>query len=87
MKPVTLSKVEMIENSVRCFYLGLFGLVPFIGLPMAVRSSMLYRKVMRTQREVWNPARRYVFWGGVFARLGLLFLIPWAILILAIIHS
>jgi hypothetical protein len=60
----SLAKVEMIERSMRCFTLGLLGLLPFIGIPMAVMSMTQYRRVKVGQGAVWNPAGRYLLWGS-----------------------
>ena len=81
-------KVEMIESSLRCFRLGLLGLLPVIGIPMAIRSLLLHRRVKRSQTGDWNPAHRYLRWGAICARMGLvLFLfIPLAIAALELSH-
>jgi len=72
MKPrEPLTKIEMIERSLRCFTLGLFGLLPIIGIPMALWSVAEYRRVINGQGAMWNPAHRYLFWGGLCARMGL----------------
>ena len=76
-----MPKTEMIERSLRCFVLGLFGLLPVIGIPMAVMSLAEYRRVMRGQGDMWNPAHRYLFWGGMCARAGGM----WPILIAVLI--
>ncbi|MGA3179942.1 MAG: hypothetical protein ABSF38_06330 [Verrucomicrobiota bacterium] len=82
-----LSQKEMIERSLRCFVFGLLGLLPLIGIPMALYSRAQYRRVKRGQGGRWNPAHRYVFWGGVCARMGLaLFLvIPAVVFFIAVI--
>jgi hypothetical protein len=81
MKPhPPLTKIEMIERSMRCFELGLPGLIPVIGIPMAVMSLVQYRRVQLGQGARWNPAQRYWFWGGMCARAGL-----WPILIIAVL--
>jgi hypothetical protein len=72
MKSAPLSKIEMIEQSMRCLTLGLFGLLPIIGMPMAVMAMFRYRRVKRGQGAMWNPASRYLFWGGQCAFIGLL---------------
>ncbi len=81
MKPrPPLTKIEMIERSMSCFNLGLLGLLPVIGIPMAVMSLVQYRRVKIGQGALWNPAERYWFWGGMCARAGL-----WPILIIAVL--
>jgi hypothetical protein len=73
MKPhPPLTKIEMIERSMSCFELGLLGLIPLIGIPMAVMSLVQYRRVKLGQGALWNPAERYLFWGGQCAFVGLL---------------
>lgn len=66
-----LTKVEMIERSISCFQYGLLGLLPVIGIPMAVRALLLHHRIQRSQTGEWNPAQRYLLWGGICARLGL----------------
>jgi hypothetical protein len=82
-----MTKVEMIEGSLRCFEFGLLGLLPVIGIPMAVLSVAQYRRVKRGQGEMWNPAHRYFFWGGVCARmgLGLFLLVPVVVVIIGVV--
>jgi len=84
-----MTRIEMIEHSLRCFVYGLISLLPVIGLPMAVLSTAQYRRVQRGQGEMWNPAHRYHFWGGVCARMSLsLFLVvPVAVIIIRVIFN
>jgi hypothetical protein len=76
-----LTKIEMIDRSMRCFELGLLGLLPLIGIPMAVMSMLHYQRVKHDQGDMWNPAQRYLFWGGLCARVGLLPALILAVLI------
>ncbi|HZM01975.1 MAG TPA: hypothetical protein VFC44_03040 [Candidatus Saccharimonadales bacterium] len=88
MKPhPQIGKVEMIERSMRCFFLGLLGLVPVVGLPMAAMALHNYRRVALGQGALWNPAQRYLVLGGICARLGftVFFLIPAIICIVRLI--
>jgi hypothetical protein len=66
-----MTRVEIIENSLSCFRLGLFGLLPVIGITCAVRSLLHYRRLTSSQSGAWNPARAYLRWGVLCARLGL----------------
>jgi len=88
MKP-PLTKVEMIERSMSCFRWGLLGLLPVIGIPMAVRALLHYHRVKSGPAGVWNPARRYLRWGGICARLGLwvFLVIPLAIVTCAVVFN
>jgi len=66
------TRVQTIERSLCCFVCGLFGLLPVIGLPFAVRAIADYYRVKRWQTPAWNPARSYLVWGVVCADAGLL---------------
>jgi ABC-type phosphate transport system permease subunit len=79
-----LGRVEMIERSLRCFVLGLLGLIPVLGIPMSLMALRQHRLVMRVKRDTWNPAQRYLFWGAVCARMGLCILILASLAIAAI---
>jgi hypothetical protein len=76
----------MIEGSLRCFAFGLPGLLPVIGIPMAVLALLEYHRVRRGRGEQWNPADRYLFWGGVCARMGLalFLLVPVVVVVIAL---
>jgi hypothetical protein len=63
MKTLPMSKIEMMERSMRCFGLGLASLIPGIGIPMAVVALMESRRVERGSGAMWNPAERYLKWG------------------------
>jgi len=85
MKSATpMTRIEMIEGSLRCFDYGLIGLLPVIGIPMAVLSTFQYARVKRGRGEMWNPAHRYLFWGGVCARMSLALFLLVPLVVLAI---
>jgi hypothetical protein len=60
-------RIEMIEGSLRCFTLGLLGLLPVIGLPMVIMALSQYRRVKQIRGDQWNPAGRYLRWGSICA--------------------
>jgi len=64
-------RIEMIRGSLRCFYLGLAGLIPVIGIPFALVSVLILYKV-RKAAAGWNPAERYLKAAGWLGPLGLL---------------
>lgn len=70
--PPPLPKSLMIERSLRCFVLGLFGLVPLLGLPCAIRAALESWRVQRHHRGLWNAAQPYLAVGNVLALIGLL---------------
>jgi len=82
-----MTKIEMMERSLRCFVFGVISLLPVIGIPMAFLSAAQYRRVKRGQGEMWNPAQRYLFWGGVCARmsLALFVLVPVVVVIIGMV--
>lgn len=67
-KPI---KIVIIERSLSCFRCGVVGLIPLIGLPLAIRSFQQGWRVKRDSAGIWNPAQRYLKWGLVTARIGL----------------
>jgi hypothetical protein len=69
--PAPLAKIQMIERSMSCFTLGLFGLLPVIGIPMAAIALAKSRLVKLNQGDNWNPGERFRFWGAFFARVGI----------------
>ena len=78
----------MIRHSIRCFVLGLRGLVPLLGIPASAMALVQYAHVVRRKGTSWNPAERYLAWGLFLGLLGLLlsFIIS-AIIGLAIVES
>lgn len=70
-----MEKIELIRRSQRCFFYGLFGLIPVLGIPMVVLATLENYRITKAYRDQWNPARRFLFWGMVCARIGLFLLI------------
>jgi len=67
-----MDKVELIQRSLRCFTLGIVGVLPVVGLPFAVMALTNYFAVQRTSGGQWNPAHTYLTWGMATAVSGLL---------------
>ncbi len=63
---------RVIDSSLRCFVLGLLGLLPVIGFPMALFALMTFRRVCVENQGCWNPARGYLLWGFAFGSAGAL---------------
>ena len=73
MKPrPPLTRVQAIQRSLRCFVLGLVGLLPVVGFPFAVAALFEYRRVRSGSGAVWNPASGYLRAGLIAAALSLL---------------
>ena len=66
-----MDKVLVIERSLRCFTLGLFGILPVLGLPFAIAALSNYFHVQRIVGTQWNPAKTYLTWGLATALSGL----------------
>jgi len=67
----TMDKVLVIQRSLRCFTLGLFGVLPVLGLPFAIAALSSYFHVKRIVGTQWNPAQTYLTWGVATALCGL----------------
>lgn len=67
-----MGKLEMMEASFRCFRLGLWSLMPIIGIPIIFRTLTLNLRVETGSGTMWNPASGYLFWGAMLARLALM---------------
>lgn len=65
-------RVQIIERSLRCFFCGLVGILPGIGLPFAVVALGDWLYLLRHKSSEWNPAERYVHYGAQSATAGLL---------------
>jgi hypothetical protein len=64
-------KAQIIERSLNCFAYGLVGLVPGLGIPFAIVALQEHWRVKRDGVGMWNPARTYLKWGIICARLSL----------------
>lgn len=71
VSPAAMDKVEVIQRSLRCFTLGLFGILPVLGIPFAVMALSNYFQVKRIAGAHWNPAQQYLTWGLATALCGL----------------
>lgn len=76
------TKVRVLQNSRLSFVLSLFGLLPVIGLPFAIRALILARRA-RVNPDSWpNPGRYHVkaahviSWLGLFISLISIFVLP-----------
>jgi len=66
-----MSKIEVIENSLKCQRFGMRSLLPLIGVGAAIEALRCYRRVRREALD-WNPASRQLRIGRLLAGLGLL---------------
>lgn len=66
-----MDKVELIETSMRAFYFGVPGIIPFLGTPFGIFAILHNARIKQSARSEWNPAQGYLFWGVVCARIGL----------------
>lgn len=60
----------MLKSSMRCFALGLLGLLPVIGLPFALAALWVAGRVRIQEKIFWNAARPYRLWGIACAAFG-----------------
>jgi hypothetical protein len=78
------AKIAMLKNSMRCFVLGLLGLLPVIGLPFAVAALWLAGRARVAEKQSWNAARPYRIWGAVCAAAGTIF---WGFLLMLLLYN
>ena len=67
----SMDKIEVIQRSLRCFTLGLIGILPVLGIPFAIVALSNYFQVKRLVGAQWNPAQTYLTWGMATALCGL----------------
>ncbi len=67
-------KIEIIQRSFKCFVMGVLGVIPLLGLPLAVAALGHNRRINQLRAGTWHPACRYQFWGVVGARMGIVLL-------------
>lgn len=70
-QPASMDKVEMIERSMRSFWLGVAGALPVLGAPFALLALRNNSQIKRRAGAQWNPAQRYLSKGVLCARVGL----------------
>jgi hypothetical protein len=76
-----MDKIELIQSSLRCFWSGVTGCVPVLGLPFAVHAVWKFSQTSRAAAGQWNPARPYLLWGVTLGVIGVLLAILGLILI------
>jgi len=71
-QPSAMDKIELIELSMQAFFFGVPGIIPFIGIPFAIMALLNHARIKRRAPAQWNPAQRYLFWGMVCTRIGVI---------------
>lgn len=81
-------RIEAIEQSLQSFVLGLFGVLPIIGILPAIRTLWISNRLHRRVGKQWNPGSNYLKWGVALSALGLIVssLIIGVILVEFILH-
>ena len=67
-----LEKIRLMQVSVRCAIFGGLALLPLIGVCFGVAAMLCSIDARRMEREYWNPARYYRYFGLLCAAVGLL---------------
>jgi hypothetical protein len=83
MNTDAVTKIKMMKASLRCFFVGLLGLLPIIGLPFAILALLASGQVRVGQKRFWNPARPYWIGGIICAVIGTIF---WGFILTVIIY-
>ena len=63
-------RIDLIERSLRCFFVGWCSLVPLTGPFLLVVAIRDFLHVRRNAGNDWNPARKYLTGGLFLATLG-----------------
>ncbi len=63
-------KIRMLKDSLRCFVLGLLGLLPIIGPPFAIAALWVSGRARTQEKYFWNVAQPYRFFGVLCAAVG-----------------
>jgi len=67
-----MQTVRLAERSLRCLGLGILGLFPLFGLPLAALAGWIGYEVLRESGRRWNPARVHAMIGMSLGLLSLL---------------
>ena len=70
MNDIPAAKIKMMNASIRCLTLGLFGLLPLIGAPFAFAALWVSFSARKMERQFWNPAKPQRILGLVCAIIG-----------------
>ena len=84
MNDIPAAKIKMMKGSMRCLILGLFSLVPVIGLPFAFAALWVAGGVRAKEKLYWNAARPYRLWGVACAAIGA---VVWSVVDLLLISQ
>ena len=66
-----MSRITVIQLSLRAFVCGLVGFLPVIGLLPALYALSCWARIRLHYRNEWNPAANYLSWGSASAVAGL----------------
>lgn len=77
-------KIKMINTSLRCFIFGLLAILPIIGIAFGIAALILWVRVRRQQKQLWNVARPYANCGSLCALWGI---INWTFVVIMIIWA
>lgn len=84
MNPHAIIKIQMIQGSRRCLWLGLLGSMPLVGLPFSLAALRLAGGVRQKEKLFWNAAKSYRIIGASFAAF---FAILWSTVIIFVIGN
>jgi hypothetical protein len=75
-------RIQVMEQSLRCFAFGILALVPGVGAAFSLLSLALFFKTRTRAADEWNPAGHYLNWGfslAVWSLVMSLLLLGWGI--------
>jgi hypothetical protein len=66
-----MNKALVVEESLRCYRLSWWGLIPVFGLLSALLALSAYRRANEAAGDKWNPARGHAVAGVLIAFFGM----------------
>jgi hypothetical protein len=64
---IRTDRSRLIQRSSRCFYFGMVGLIPLVGIVPAVLAIRLHHRVAHDTGEIWKPDLIFAAWGIALA--------------------
>jgi len=66
-----MDKARVVEESLRCYSLSWWGLIPLFGILSALFAFSAYRRASEAAGDNWNPARAHAVAGLLIAFFGM----------------
>jgi len=71
--PEANTKIQMLQNSLKCFVFGLLSLIPILGFGFGIAALRMAGHARVAERQLWNAAKPYRIIGVWTAALSMIF--------------